>query len=279
MKNILIAALLGAAALGAPVPPAHAQDSAWDRLHDRNTAMAALQPRWMAPLIQSDSRLAQGLRLSVSQSTAPGAATISYGNNHGISLIAGTRFQFDFNPPAFFRNHSPTLPDGWGNASTQVKFRLASGDADHGNFALTAMLEHGFAPGAQQNLLLTSYNLPKLAAGKAFGRFDLQSTLDGLLPTAKIAQQGRAIDWNLTGQLRATSHAWLDVENNATFLIGGPDGGRTQNFLTPAAFFVVKRKSWGPKHSIAVFDGGMQIATSRFRLDNHNLITEMRILF
>lgn len=229
--------------------------------------------------MQSDPRLTQGMRLSVARASVPGADIFSYGNNHGIGFIAGTRFQFDFNPPSFFRNHSAQFPDGWGNASTQVKFRIASGNAAHGNFAVTAMLAHAFAAGASQNAMLTAYDLPRLAAGKAFGRFDVQSTLGGILPAGKIDLQGRAIEWNLAAQVHPSSRTWFDIENNATFNFAGPYDAKTQNFITPAAFFIVKRNSWGPKHPLAVFDGGIQVATSRFYLYNHNVITEMRILF
>lgn len=83
----------------------------------------------------------------------------------------------------------------------------------------------------------------------------------------------------MTGQIHSTLHTWLDVENNATFNFGGPNDGKTQNFITPAAFFMVRRKEWGPTHSVFVFDAGVQIATSSFHLYNHNLISEVRILF
>jgi hypothetical protein len=42
---------------------------------------------------------------------------------------------------------------------------------------------------------------------------------------------------------------------------------------------MVRRKEWGPTHSVFVFDAGVQIATSSFHLYNHNLISEVRILF
>lgn len=263
----------------AVVQPAHAQDTVWERFRGDNARMTALQPSWMAPLVQSDSRLAQAVRLSVAQSSAPGERIISYGNNHGISLVGGTRWQLDLNPPAFFRNHNQEFPDGWGNASSQVKFRIASGNAEGGNFAVTAMLGEGLGARAYQNDALTSYTVPKVAAGKAFGRFDVQSTLNGVLPSGKIDQQGRAVEWNVTGQVHPTSRTWFDVEENAAFNFGGPDDGRTQNFLTPAGFLLVKENGWGFRHPAAVIDGGMQIATSRFYLYNHNVITELRILF
>ena len=127
--------------------------------------------------------------------------------------------------------------------------------------------------------MLTGAYFPKLAVGKAFGRFNAQTVVNGVLPTAKTALQGRAVEWNLTAQVRAGSHAWFDVENNATFILGGPCDGKVQNYVTPAAFYMVRRKEWQPTHLAMVFATGMQIATSSFHMYNQNLVTEMRILF
>jgi hypothetical protein len=279
VKTILMATFLGAAALCAGSALVSAQETVWEEVRSHNARMTAVQPSWMAPLIQSDSRLGQAVRLSASQASAPGERMISYGNNHGISVIGGTRWQLDLNPPAYFRNHSAQYPDGWGNASTQLKYRILSGNAERGNFALTAIVAEGFGPRAYQNDALTGYSVPKLAAGKAFGRFNAQTTLGGWLPTGKIDKQGRAIEWNVTGQVHASARTWFDVEENATYFFDGPVDGRTQNFLTPAGFLLVRANGWGFRHPAAVLDGGMQIATSRFYLYNHNLITELRILF
>ncbi len=79
-------------------------------------------------------------------------------------------------------------------------------------------------------------------------------------------------------QAHATTHAWLELENNATFYSQGSHDGRMQNFVTPAAFYVVRDKNWKPEHSYLIFAGGMQIATSSFHTCNHNLISELRIL-
>ena len=250
-----------------------------ERFRTHNAEMTAVQPSWMGPLVQPDSRLAQAVRVSFADAHAPGAQVFSYGNNHGISVLAARRFQFDFDPPSFFRNHSSAYKDGFGNAFTQVKYRIASGNAEHGNFTLTAILTHGFAPRSYQNAMFSAYEFPKIASGKAFGRFNVQTVLGGELPTAKVALQGRAINWNVTGQVHPSGHVWFDVEDNATFNYGGPCDGKTQNFLTPAAYYMVRRKDWAPTHGVVVFDAGMQIATSRFYLYNHNVIAEMRVLF
>lgn len=241
--------------------------------------MADVQPTWMGALNQPDSRLGQAVRVSVSNFTMDGAHTFVYGNNKGIAMIVQKRFQLDLNPPSYFRNHSSTMKDGFGNASTQVKYRISSGNAEHGNYAVTAVLFHAFAPRVGQNLMLTSFNVASIAAGKGLGRFAVLTTLGGCLPTGKIKEQGRAVEWNLTGQAHVSTHVWFDVENNAAYFRGGPFAGKTQNFVTPAAFYMIRRKEWKPDHASVVFAGGMQIATSSFHYYNHNLVTEMRILF
>lgn len=271
--------LLSLAALLTHPPQTCSQQNLYRSFRSQNAAMSEVQPAWMAPLIQSDPRLGQILKLSVSNAQAPGARIISYGNNHGLSLLAGRRFQFDLVPPSYFRNHSAALPDGFGNATTQIKYRIVSGDAEHGDYIVTAAVARAFGGGYQQNALLTAYFCPKIAAGKAFGRFNVQTTLNAVLPTAKTTQQGRIVEWNTTAQVHTTAHSWFDVENNSAFFYGGPADGQTQNFLTPAAFYSLRRRSWEPTHASLVFATGMQIATSHFHCYNHNLITEMRILF
>lgn len=251
----------------------------YEQFRSHNAQMTEVQPTWMGPLIQSDARLAQAVKLSVSSASAPGAQVVSYGNNHGFSVIGLRRFQVDFDPPSYFRNHSAEQRDGFGNASTQVKLRIASGNAEHGNFIVSAMLGAGFAGGARQNGMLSSDYCPKLAAGKAFGRFQVQSALGGVLPTRHVTEQGRVLEWNTTAQLHSTPHTWIDVEDNFASFLGGTIGGKKQNFLTPAGFYMVRPKSWEPTGASLVFDAGMQIATSQFHVYNHNVVTEMRILF
>jgi hypothetical protein len=270
--------LLGLVLFGGS-PRLPAQQDFYQHFRSRNAAMADVQPVWMGPLIQSDARLSQAVRVSVSDAHAPGAQVLSYGNNHGISVIGGNRFQFDLNPPSYFRNHSAALPDGFGNAFTQVKYRIASGNAEHGNFIVTAILGRAFGGGFAQNGMATGFYCPKIAAGKGFGRFDAQSSMNAVLPTGKIAEQGRVFEWNTTAQIHTTAHTWFDVENNTAYFFGGPADGNVQNFITPAGFYMIRRRAWEPTHAAIVFNAGMQIATSQFHLYDHNLITEMRILF
>lgn len=242
--------------------------------------MSAVQPTWMGPLIQPDSRLTQAARLSFSNSfTAAGTRTVSYGNYHTLGLIAGNRVQFNLMAPPYVENNAAGVKDGFGDTMVEMKYRMVSGNAEHGNFALTTMLCYSLPTGSHQNGAATGVYYPTLAAGKMWGRFDVQSTLGGTLPTGKIAEQGRSIEWNTTAQVMGGAHLWIDVEDNAIFNYGGGIDGRTENFVTPAVFYVVRRKEWKPTHPVVVLNAGMQIATTRFHTYNHNLIAEMRILF
>lgn len=248
-------------------------------LRANNPAMSELQPTWMAPITASDARLGQGLRLSVSQQTWPGEHPIVYGNNHALSLIAGRRLQFELVAPSYFRNHSAAHPDGWGNAAVEAKARIASGNAQHGNYAVTAIFYKAFAPRACENGAQTAVYKPAIAGGRMFGRVALLSSLGGYLPAGRIVQQGRGIEWKATAEVRAGTHTWLDVEDNALFLRGGPPDGKTQNLITPATFYVLRRAQWEPGHPAVICDGGMQVATSGFHFYSRNLISEIRVAF
>jgi hypothetical protein len=245
-----------------------------------NSRMTAVQPSWITPLVEADPRLLQYVRFSFSNEYTPSRTlTTSYGNARGGGIIAGDRYEFDIMPPAYFQ-HNSTAQDGFGDMSALAKYRIASGNADHGNYIVTAMLAHCFATGSYKNGALTDSYSPTLAGGVGLGRkLEIESTLGGTLPTGKVATQGRTITWNSLIQTHATKHFWGEVENNATFYFEGSHDGKMQNFVTPAVFYVIRRKEWNATHPFFIIDSGMQIATSGFHTYNHNLITEMRMLF
>jgi hypothetical protein len=271
--GIILTCLAGASA-------APAQQTFWERVTAHNTSMAKLQPSFITPIMGADPRLIQYARASFSKEyTEARTETVNYGNARGIGLVAGNRFEFDYVPPPYIQ-HNSTAVDGFGDMSTLVKYRIASGNAQHGNFDIAAMVSHSFATGSASNGGKTDCYTPTLAGGYAFHRsFDVISSLGGSMPTGKIAAQGRSIVWNTEAQAHASKHVWFEVENNATFYFAGSHDGKMQNFVLPGAFYVVKKSSWKPTHPFMIFDSGMQIATSGFHTYNHNLITEARVLF
>ncbi len=247
---------------------------------EHNSAMASLQPALITPLMTPDPRLVQYYRFSASHEyTAAGTETMNYGNGKGGGIIVGNRFEFDLIPPPYIQ-HNSAAEDGFGDTSALVKYRIASGNAEAGNFDVAAVLSHCFATGSYKNGAATDSYSPAITAGYAFrGRFDVITSLGGTLPTGKIYLQGRSVGWNTVAQAHATPHAWFEIENNATFYFAGSHDGKMQNFVLPAAFYVVRPKNWKPKHPFFIVDAGMQIATSGFHTYNHNLITEARVLF
>jgi hypothetical protein len=259
---------------------AGAQQSFRQRFFAHNDAISALQPAWPTPVVEAEPRLTQYYRFSFSNEyTSTGTQTTSYGNARGGGIIAFNRFEFDAFPPQYIQ-HNSSAADGFGDTSVLVKYRIVSANAEHGNYIATAVLSHTFATGSAKNGALTDSWNPTLAGGKGLTRrIDVESSLGASLPTGKIASQGRPIAWSSLVQDHLTKAVWLELENNATFFRGGSHDGQMQNFVTPGAFYVFRRADWKPTHPFLVFDGGMQIATSRFHTYNHNLIGEMRILF
>jgi hypothetical protein len=279
-----LAALCAAsAAAGAqqPAPAAPAQQSFKQRFFAHNAVMAGLQPAWPTPLVEPEPRLTQYYRFAFSnQYTSSRTQTVDYGNGRGGGIVAWNRFEFDAYPPGYVQHNTPTSADGFGDTALLMKLRLASANAEHGNYIATFLLDRTFPTGSHTNGAKTGAWIPILAGGKGITRrIDVETALGGTLPTGKIADQGRSISWNALTQLHSSRSTWLEFENNALYFVGGPHDGQMQNFVTPAAFYIYRQPEWAPTHPFLVFTAGMQIATSRFHTYNHNFIGEMRILF
>jgi hypothetical protein len=256
-----------------------AQQTFVERLTAHNRTMSARQPSFITPLVGTDARLVQYTKFSVShQYTSTGTETVNYGNGRGTGIIVGNRFEFDFMAPLYIQ-HNGAADDGFGDTAVLAKYRIASANREGGNYDVAFALGHCFATGSHKNGASTDSFAPTLAAGYAFHRVDVISSLGGTLPTGKIATQGRAIAWNTVSQAHLKPHVWFEVGNNATYLLGGSHDGKMQNFITPAAFYIIRGKNWKSTTPTFIVDGGMQIATSGFHAYNHNLITELRTLF
>jgi hypothetical protein len=275
----LTPALLLFATVLATAPTLFSQQSFAARFAAHNSEMTALQPAMVTPLVAADPRLIQYVRLAASHEySAARTETVNYGNARGAGIIAANRFEFDWLPPPYIQHNSAAI-DGFGDTSLAVKYRVASGDSENGNFDVAAILVHSFATGSHDNGAATGAFVPTLVAVQDFHRFAAISSLSGTMPTGKIALQGRTIAWNALSQFHATPHVWFEIENNATFYFAGSHDGKMQNFITPAAFYTARRKDWKPAHPFALFACGMQVATSGFHTYNHNLVSEMRVLF
>lgn len=256
-----------------------AQQTFMERFTAHNRTMSAKQPSFITPLVGTDPRLVQYTKFSVAhQYTSTGTETVNYGNNRGTGIIVGDRFEFDFIAPPYVQ-HNSAADDGFGDTAVLAKYRIASANKEGGNYDVAFALGHCFATGSHKNGASTDSFSPTLAGGYGFRRFDVLSSVGGTLPTGKIATQGRTIAWNTISQAHLKPHVWFEIGDNATYLVGGSHDGKMQNFVTPAAFYIIRGKNWKATHPTYIVDGGMQIATSGFHTYNHNLITEVRMLF
>ncbi len=151
------------------------------------------------------------------------------------ALSSAGRFEFDVLPPPYIQ-HNGSAQDGFGDTATVLKYRIASGNAESGNFDIAASLGHCFATGSHKNGAASNSFTPTVAGGYAFRRFDVISSVGGTLPTSKTDIQGRSIAWTALAQAHATRHVWFEVENNATFFIGGSRDGKDAELPDPRSF-------------------------------------------
>jgi hypothetical protein len=276
-KSLAIFAVSLAFLLGG-TPAIHGQ-SKIEAFRTHNQKMAAYQPALITPLVTPDPRLMQYARFSVShQYTAAHAETITWGNCRGAGIVVGKRWEFDWIPPTYVV-HNSKAKDGAGDTSLLAKYRVASGNAENGNYIVAAAVSRTFPTGSYSNGAATGSFTPIVSAAWAHRRLDVISSISGLLPTGEVARQGRTANSNTALQFHPARPIWIEVENNATFFHGGSHDGEMQNFVLPAGLLVVRSKRWRPAHPYFIVDSGMQIATSHFHTYDHNLITEVRMLF
>ncbi len=249
----------------------------------RTSRVQSKQPAWPPPLVTTYVELFQVLRFDTLRQIAPARTdTWNFGNSKGVSLIPGGNVEFDINMPSYIE-HNTTAKDGAGDFSVLGKYRLASGNAQHGTYSVSAWALFTFPTGSYKNGSTNPSVQPNIGAGKGFGNFDVQSTIGATLPTGNPAvnASGRPILWNTAAQYRIHKLFWPELESNATFYHGGPNDGKIQEFITPG--MLIGRCAFhpsDPKSRVgATVGAGMQVAVSRFHTYNHELVITGRIVF
>ena len=232
-------------------------------------------------VITSSSGLLQVARTDFVREIAPaGTDTWIYDNSKGVSIIPWYGLEFDALAPPYIQ-HNSKAEDGFGDFSMLLKYRIMARNQEGGNYSLSFSLGGTLPTGSYKNGSLVAAVLPTLCGGKGFGkRFDVQSTVGATLPAGQTAKLGRGVVWNTAAQYHIGKFFWPEIENNATFLHGGANDGRLQNFVTPGLMLSKFKLERDPRSPIAmVFGGGMQIATSQFHTYNHGLVLTARLLF
>jgi hypothetical protein len=247
----------------------------------RVSQTSAQQPAWPVPVVAPASIITQLVRFDfVRQYTSSHTLTQIYGNGKGFQFIPFYRTEVDVNLPPLVEHNNSKVADGAGDFSMVLKYRLAAGNDKHHNYSISVQVQGVGATGSYKNGTLRNQINPAVIAGKGIGRFDVQSSIGGVLPVGSIHTAGRSIVWNTVGQYKATNRLWLEAEVNSTFYHLGPNDGRNQTFLTPGVMTsripLTREKA---NRLGLIFGTGMQIATSSFHAYNHGLVITSRVIF
>ncbi|MFI5233857.1 MAG: hypothetical protein ACHQSE_15270 [Gemmatimonadales bacterium] len=250
----------------------------WARWFKRSDHSKAEQPHWITPLATTTPRLEQEFRYDInwSQAKPGGPYSESYGNTKGLELIPFENVEVILGVPAYVVHNNPAVPNGWGDAQVLVKYRLFAGNAEHGDYILSAFLSSSFPSATNGNGQTNAIITPTLAYGKGWGMFDMQGTIGAAEPAANTSTIGRTYTWNHTLQLHTLERIWPELEINQSWFSGGKNDGKEQTFVTPGV--VIGRMPLTGRVGLTV-GAGVQIAVSQFHTSDHNIIFSMRFPF
>lgn len=248
-----------------------------EQWQDRVSQTQADQPHWITPLVTVTPRLEQEFRFDVLRQLTPTGELVNLGAGKGLELIPSRNIEIIIAaPPAYLIHNNAAIKDGFGDQSFLLKYRLASGNEEHGKYILTFFLGGSIPTGSYRNGSVAAVVTPTIAAGKGFGLFSVQSTLGVGLPVDSVNRLGHTVAWNTAFQYHARRFLWPQVEVNSTFNEGGTNDGKKQTFLTPG--LIVGRIPLHNRLGLTL-GGGMQIAATHFHTFDHNLILTARLPF
>jgi len=240
------------------------------------TAAQSEQPHWITPLATTTPRLEQEFRYDIQwQTHNSGVVTENYGVSKGLEIIPEKNVEVIVSVPPYVVNNPDSL-NGFGDWQFLVKYRIAAGNEEHGNYILTAFYQMSLPTGQYEQGALNPVITPTLAYGKGFKAFSLQGTLGGSLPTGNTAAIGRTIAWNNTLQYRICKKLWPETEFNFTHYYEGSHNGKSLLYVTPG--LVLGRFPIHDRFSFT-FGGGYEIAATSFHPTNHIPILSIRFPF
>jgi hypothetical protein len=183
----------------------HAQSNFFDKWMARTTETQAKQPNWVPPVVTTYVGLIQVLRGDFTRQYSPTHTTTwNYGASKGVNLVPWANTEVVVNLPPYFDRNKPAPKGGAGDTSFLLKYRFLAGDAEKGNYVVSACLLATIPTGSYKNGSADASVAPTVLAGKGFGKLDIQSTLAGTLPRRSDARlpgiRRRNITWaNISG--------------------------------------------------------------------------------
>ena len=260
------------------------QDGFFADWFDMVSKTQAEQPHWITPLATTTPRLEQEFRYDIQwQTHNSGVTTDNYGVSKGLEIIPAKNLEVILAVPPYIVNNPDSPQNGFGDWQFLVKYRIAAGNEEHGNYILTAFYQMSFPTGQYQEGALSPIITPTIAYGKGYKNFDVQGTLGYSLSTGNGAAIGNNLLWNNTFQYRVFRKIWPEIEVNFNQFHGGNNKivptahpGKTLVYLTPGVV-LGRFNLW---HRLAfTAGGGFEIATTSFHPTNHIPILSIRFPF
>jgi hypothetical protein len=246
---------------------------------DRVSAIQAGQPHWVTPLATVTPRLEEEIRYDqMWQSVTGGHQTDNYGGNKGLELIPFDPVEVIIGVPAYeFENTNPHRY-GWTDETFLLKYRLASGNEDNGNYIVTAFMGLSVPSGSQPYSTGHFLYTPTIAAGKGWGNFDVQSTLGVTIPDVigEHKGPGMPVAWNTAFQYHVFKYFWPEVEANYTYWMNGTREGINQLYITPG--ILLGRLPIYDRVGLT-FGAGVQVAVTDKPQLHRNIIVTARLPF
>jgi hypothetical protein len=242
----------------------------------------AEQPHWITPMATVTPRLEEEYRYDQMWEKMPASKELtSYGAGKGLELIPAEHIELILGIPAYqYQRTKPTsAKEGWTDDSFLVKYRILSGNAENGDYILTAFLGLGVPTGSAAFTTHHYIVTPTIAAGKGWGNFDVQSTFGVSLPDNGSAPGGGGTPLvsNTAFQYRIMKNLWPELEVNYTHWPNGEhEALANQAFLTPG-LVVGKIPLWN-RLGLTV-GAAYQIAVTSTPLYRHNFILSARFPF
>ncbi|HET7209589.1 MAG TPA: hypothetical protein VFI95_23660 [Terriglobales bacterium] len=284
MKNLIIITLAVVFALGLFPVSTWAQNTTTQPSDEsflsdwfqRSSRAESEQPHWAAPMFTVTPRLVQQFRYDMGWQSNNGFTNANYGGSKGLELVPVDRIELYVSAPPYITHTKPGLVDGIGDMTFLFKYRAAAGNAENGNYVVTAMLSATVPTGTYSNGSTDASVSPTLALGKGWGNFDVQGTGGVTIPTGNRNVLGTPVILNATAQYHLLKYFWPEVEVNSTIWANGKNDGKKQVFLSPG--LVVGKLHLSKRLGFA-FGGGVQIAATRFHTYEHNWVTSVRFPF
>jgi hypothetical protein len=244
------------------------------------------QPGWISPLVTTNPCLLQQFRYDqLWQSQPHGVTSDNFGGSKGLELIPWENTEISLGIPAWIAHNGAIQPssktstppgDGWADVTFLIKYRLFSGNADNGNYIVTAFMGFSAPTGTNGNSSRHGIFTPTIAFGKGFSNFDFQSTVGISLPSGGLTRLGLPVAYNTAFQYRVMKYFWPQFEVNYTWWPNGQREGESQVFLTPG--LVVGTIPIHNTIGLAV-GAGYQVAVTREPAYNHAVILSVRVPF